>query len=117
MFLPAADQIPTLIFDEIDQGIGGQVGGIVGRKLSLLANRHQVLCVTHLPQLAAFGAQHYHVEKQVDAGRTLTRVRLLTGEERIYELAQMLGGASNGTLQSAREILQTVAKISSKTVS
>jgi DNA repair protein RecN (Recombination protein N) len=111
--LASADQIPTLIFDEIDQGIGGQVGGIVGRKLWLLANRHQVLCVTHLPQLAAFGAQHYHVEKHVETGRTLTRIRLLTGEDRIYELAQMLGGASNGTLQSAREILQSVAQLSS----
>ena len=103
--LASADQIPTLIFDEIDQGIGGRVGVVVGQKLWRLARKHQVLCVTHLPQLAAFGAQHFHVEKLVQEGRTLTRVRQLSGEHRLQELAQMLGGISNGTLQSAREIL------------
>jgi len=106
--LASADQIPTLIFDEIDQGIGGRVGAVVGQKLWRLANKHQVLCVTHLPQLAAYGAQHFHVEKIVDEGRTITRVRQLTGDTRIEELAQMLGGISAGTMQSAREILATV---------
>jgi DNA repair protein RecN (Recombination protein N) len=67
-----------------------------------------VLCVTHLPQLAAYGAQHFHVEKIVDEGRTITRVRQLTGDTRLEELAQMLGGISAGTMQSAREILATV---------
>jgi len=106
--LASADQIPTLIFDEIDQGIGGRVGVVVGQKLWRLARKHQVLCVTHLPQLAAFGAQHFHVEKLVQEGRTLTRVRQLSGENRLQELAQMLGGISTGTLQSAREILAAV---------
>ena len=106
--LASADQIPTLIFDEIDQGIGGRVGAVVGQKLWRLANKHQVLCVTHLPQLAAYGAQHFHVEKIVDEGRTITRVRQLTGDTRLEELAQMLGGISAGTMQSAREILATV---------
>jgi DNA repair protein RecN (Recombination protein N) len=106
--LASADQIPTLIFDEIDQGIGGRVGAVVGQKLWRLANKHQVLCVTHLPQLAAYGGQHFHVEKIVDEGRTITRVRQLTGENRLEELAQMLGGISAGTMQSAREILASV---------
>lgn len=103
-----ADNVPTLIFDEIDQGIGGQVGGVVGQKLWTLAKQHQVFCVTHLPQLAAFGVQHYHVEKSFKEGRTITSVKLLQRDQRIYELSQMLGGVSEGTLQSAREILQNV---------
>lgn len=106
--LASADHIPTLIFDEIDQGIGGRVGAVVGHKLWKLARQHQVLCVTHLPQLAAFGSQHFHVEKEAREGRTLTLVRHLEGEDRLQELALMLGGASQGTLQSAREILQHV---------
>jgi len=105
--LAQADHIPTLIFDEIDQGIGGRVGAIVGQKLWQLGRRHQVLCITHLPQLAAFGEQHFRVEKQIQSGRTITQLRQLEGEERLIELAQMLGGLSEGTLQSARELLQT----------
>jgi DNA repair protein RecN (Recombination protein N) len=105
--LAKADHIPTLIFDEIDQGIGGRVGAIVGQKLWQLGRHHQVLCITHLPQLAAFGEQHFHVEKQIQSGRTLTMLRKLEGEERLVELAQMLGGLSEGTMQSARELLQT----------
>ena len=70
--LAQADHVPTLIFDEIDQGIGGRVGTVVGQKLAQLGRQHQVLCITHLPQLAAFGRQHLHVEKHVQAGRTST---------------------------------------------
>lgn len=106
--LARADQTPTLIFDEIDQGIGGRVGGVVGEKLWRLARNHQVLCVTHLPQLAAYGDQHFKVEKVVDSGRTTTRVVELEGEPRVRELANMLGEISEGTLQSANEILSTV---------
>ena len=109
------DQIPTLIFDEIDQGIGGRVGQVVGNKLWSLAHGHQVLCVTHLPQLAAFGNQHYHVEKNLEGGRTVTTVTRLTGDKRTKELAQMYGEISQGTLQSAREILQAVAKRTKET--
>ena len=108
--LAMADSIPTLIFDEIDQGIGGRVGLIVGQKLWQLARRHQTLCITHLPQLAAFGDQHYHVEKQIEAGRTTTQTRQLDGEPRVVELAQMYGEVSEGTLRSAREILQAARK-------
>ena len=104
--LARADNVPTLIFDEIDQGIGGRVGTIVGSKLWRLARFHQVICITHLPQLAAFGEQHLHVEKQTQAERTLTVVEDLMGEARLRELAEMMGELSEGTLQSAREMLQ-----------
>ncbi|MGC8855246.1 MAG: DNA repair protein RecN [Anaerolineae bacterium] len=104
--LARADQIPSLIFDEIDQGIGGRVGLTVGYKLWMLARNHQVFCVTHLPQLAAFGDQHWRVQKQVADGRTLTQVEKLEGEARLLELAQMLGEVGEGTLRSAHEILQ-----------
>jgi DNA repair protein RecN (Recombination protein N) len=104
--LARADQVPTLIFDEIDQGIGGRVGTVVGRKLSDLARQHQVLCVTHLPQLAAFGEQHYRVQKHVHAGRTTTQVDALQGETRVLELAAMMGEVGEGTRQSALELLK-----------
>jgi DNA repair protein RecN (Recombination protein N) len=103
--LAKADAIPTLIFDEIDQGIGGRVGTIVGEKLWQLGRQHQVLCVTHLPQLAAFGDQHFWVAKQINEGRTATHVEELKGEKRINELAQMLGGVSEANQAAARETL------------
>jgi DNA repair protein RecN (Recombination protein N) len=106
--LARADQTPTLIFDEIDQGIGGRVGAVVGQKLWRLARQHQVLCVTHLPQLAAYGDQHFKVEKSVQSGRTITHVVSLEGQPRLQELANMLGEVSEGTLQSAHEILDLV---------
>jgi len=110
--LAHADHIPSLIFDEIDQGIGGRVGAIVGQKLKQLSNEHQVVCITHLPQLAAFGNQHFHVEKHVDRGRTTTQIKELTEQDRIMELANMLGEISEGTLRSAHELLQSVEKLS-----
>lgn len=112
--LAQADTIPTLIFDEIDQGIGGRVGLVIGEKLWHLGKQHQVLCVTHLPQLAAYGQQHFRVIKLVQEGRTTTRVESLAGETRRQELAQMLGGISEGTLRSAEEILLTVSKQTSQ---
>ena len=108
--LAQADRIPTLIFDEIDQGIGGRAGLVVGHKLRELARQHQVLCVTHLPQLAAYGEEHFKVSKQVKAGRTETQVEVLVGDERLLELAQMMGGVSDGTRQSAHELLRSVSK-------
>ncbi len=104
--LAKADQIPTLVFDEIDQGIGGRVGTIVGHKLWMLARNHQVICITHLPQLAAFGHQHFRVEKSISEGRTTTKAAPIEGEERLHELAQMLGDVSESTIQSANEILR-----------
>jgi DNA repair protein RecN (Recombination protein N) len=106
--LARADRTPTLIFDEIDQGIGGRVGMTVGKKLWRLTPRHQVLCVTHLPQLAAYGDQHLHVEKSVDGKRTQTHVHTLEGAGRVSELAAMLGTLSETTRESAEEILHLV---------
>jgi DNA repair protein RecN (Recombination protein N) len=112
--LARADRIPTLIFDEIDQGIGGRVGTIVGQKLAALGAQHQVLCVTHLPQLAAFGNQHFRVQKKVQDKRTHTIVDVVDGESRRRELAQMMGGVTEGTLRSAHELLQGATEKSAK---
>ena len=112
--LAKADQVPTLIFDEIDQGIGGRVGMTVGEKLWNLARQHQVMCITHLSQLAAFGDQHYKVTKVMADGRTITDVVPLTGRDRQEELAQMLGPVSEGTLHSVEEILQLVRERTEK---
>jgi len=113
--LARADQTPTLIFDEIDQGIGGRVGAVVGRKLwELTADRarqaHQVICITHLPQLAGYGDTHFRVEKDAVEGRTLASIQTLNEKARVQELAQMLGAPGKGAVQSAQEILATVAK-------
>jgi DNA repair protein RecN (Recombination protein N) len=103
--LADADFVPTLIFDEIDQGIGGRVGSVVGEKLWNLARNHQVMCVTHLPQLASFGDQHYHVRKLINEGRTMTEVENLDDNGRIVELASMSGSVSESNLNAARELL------------
>jgi DNA repair protein RecN (Recombination protein N) len=116
--LSAADHTPTLIFDEIDVGIGGRAGGVVGQKLwSLTAGTgpggagHQVLCVTHLPQLAGYGDIHFRVDKGVIGERTLTTVQQLTEEDRVEELASMLGTATRLTRRSAQELLERVRKV------
>ena len=115
--LARADQIPSLIFDEIDQGIGGRVGTVVGQKLWQLARLHQVMCVTHLPQLAAFGEQHYQVRKLIHDGRTVTSVEDLDNKERIKELAQMLGEVSDSSLSSAQEMIETASQVKDKNLS
>ena len=109
--LARADQIPSLIFDEIDQGIGGRVGLVVGYKLWHLARNHQVFCVTHLPQLAAFGDEHFQVQKLIQDNRTLTRVERLDGEPQLLELSQMLGEVGEGTLRSAHELMQVARQM------
>jgi DNA repair protein RecN (Recombination protein N) len=103
--LARADSIPTLVFDEVDQGIGGRVGTVVGEKLWQLARQHQVFVVTHLPQLAAFGDQHYRVGKLVEDGRTITQVEKLNDATRLDELAQMLGNISDANRSAAQEAL------------
>jgi DNA repair protein RecN (Recombination protein N) len=110
--LAQADRTPTLIFDEIDAGIGGRIGAVVGRKLWGLtaadgskARQHQVLCVTHLPQLATYGDLHLHVRKGVVGDRTVTSVHRLDGRDREQELAGMLGAITEQTQASAREML------------
>jgi DNA repair protein RecN (Recombination protein N) len=104
--LASADQVPALIFDEIDQGIGGRVGAVVGEKLWRLGRNHQVFCITHLAPLASFGDQHFQVQKNIRAGRTTTEVKLLDGEERLLELALMNGEVTEGNLRAAHEMLQ-----------
>jgi DNA repair protein RecN (Recombination protein N) len=98
---------PGLVFDEVDAGIGGRVADVVGRKLQALASAFQVLCITHLPQIAAYADAHVQIEKRVADGRTSTTVRRLNHDGRVGELARMLGGASisEGLRASAREML------------
>ncbi|HXE91428.1 MAG TPA: DNA repair protein RecN [Terriglobales bacterium] len=101
----------TLIFDEIDAGIGGRAAEAVGRKLKALARGHQVLCITHLPQIAAFADHHYLVEKLEAGGRTRTSIRRLSEAERTEELARMLSGArlTETSRRHARQLLKTNA--------
>jgi len=105
--LAAADPVPTLVFDEIDVGIGGRSAEVVGRKLWALSRRHQVLCVTHLPQIAAYADAHYRVTKEVVLGRAFSQVQALSEPEQAAELASMLGGPrpSERMLASARELV------------
>ena len=105
--LADADETPTLVFDEVDTGIGGRSADPIGRRLWTLARRHQVLCVTHLPQIAVHADAHFHIAKRERDGRTVTEVTALDREGRIVELAQMLAGSGGGTaaLASARELL------------
>ena len=99
--LAEQDKIPVLVFDEIDANIGGEIGGAVGRKLAHVAGNHQLLCITHLPQVAACGNTHLAVTKRVDEGRTFTEVNLLDEETRPLELARMLGGSETGEVSLA----------------
>jgi DNA repair protein RecN (Recombination protein N) len=104
---PEGDTVSTLIFDEVDAGIGGVAATAVGEKLRDVASGRQVLCITHLPQVAAFADRHYRVEKREEDGRTITALTLLSGEERTREMARMLGGArvTERTLEHARELI------------
>ncbi len=109
--LSHADAVPILIFDEIDAGISGRSGQVVGEKLWGLGQAHQVLCITHLPQIAALGDRHFQVAKALRGERTTTEVTALTGAAQVDELAQMLGGsATNASRANARELLQRAAE-------
>jgi DNA repair protein RecN (Recombination protein N) len=103
----------VLVFDEVDSGIGGRAADRVGRKLAELAGHHQVLCITHLPQIAAFAQTHFRVEKRERGGRTQTRIARVEGADRVLEIARMAGGESVGaaTLEHARELLASRAAI------
>jgi DNA repair protein RecN (Recombination protein N) len=105
--IPAGDMVHTLIFDEVDAGIGGEAATAVGEKICRLGEELQVLCVTHLPQVAAFAHHHFQVFKQEAEGRTRTGLTPLQGEERVHEMARMLGGAqvTERTIDHARELL------------
>ncbi len=99
----------TLIFDEVDAGIGGAVADVVGARLRLLADRFQVLCITHLPQIAAYGSHHFRIEKAVKGGRTSTRVERVDGPDRQSEIARMISGSdvSSAVLASAAEMIRS----------
>jgi DNA repair protein RecN (Recombination protein N) len=110
--LAAVEQVPTLVFDEVDTGIGGGVAEVVGRKLKALTKTCQVFCITHLPQVASRGDIHFLIEKQVVLGRTVTAVRPLTQRERVDEIARMSGGLviTETTRKLAAELLRQGAK-------
>ena len=96
--LTTVDPIPVLIFDEIDAQIGGRLGTVTGEKLRELSSGRQVILITHLPQIASFGTRHMKVSKDVENGRTITRVNLLDGDARIEELAQMMSGEEKSSI-------------------
>ena len=102
------DAVPTMVFDEVDSGIGGAVADIVGQKLRALGEKRQVLCVTHLPQVAAQGHAHYRVSKAASDGVTQSAVQLLTPKQRQEELARMLGGVevSSEARAAAKRLLR-----------
>ncbi|MGI5838991.1 MAG: DNA repair protein RecN [bacterium] len=106
--LAAADRIPTLVFDEVDAGIGGRAAQAVAAKLNYLARDFQVLCITHLPQIAGMGDCHFAISKEVSGGRTRTCLRLLDPDARVSEIARMLGGGDESTItrEHAREMLE-----------
>ncbi|MDA3902618.1 MAG: DNA repair protein RecN [Desulfuromusa sp.] len=114
--VPEGDGIRTLIFDEVDAGIGGEAATAVGEKISRLGKDLQVLCVTHLPQVAAFSDHHYRVVKEENNGRTTTQLNLLDTEARIVEMARMLGGSQVGrqTLEHARELIANSRELVAK---
>jgi DNA repair protein RecN (Recombination protein N) len=104
--LAAEDQILVLVFDEVDANIGGETANVVGEKMQQIAQKRQVLCITHLPQVAAPASAHYVATKQVKAGRTVSEIALLDQEERVTELARMLGGQSEAARRHAEALLK-----------
>jgi DNA repair protein RecN (Recombination protein N) len=112
-----ADRGRLLLFDEIDAGLGGQTARRVGERLRQLASRHQVICITHLPQLASLGDAHHKVAKSVRQGRTLTRVERLDAESRIDEIARLGGGrVTDAARAHARELLSQSGSPRTRTV-
>lgn len=111
--LASGDQVATYVFDEVDAGVGGAVAESIGRRLKAAAGSHQVLCITHLPQIAAFADAHFRVEKKTSKGRTTTAVVELSEDERIEELARMLGGkkVTASARQHARALLDAARTI------
>jgi len=107
--LSTGDRVATYVFDEVDAGVGGAVAESIGQRLHRAARQHQVLCITHLPQIAAFADVHFKVEKRDADGRTVTRVRQLDHDERVEELARMLGGAK--VTASARDHARALLEV------
>ena len=107
--LAETEALETIVFDEVDAGIGGAVAAVVGKKLAALARHHQIICITHLPQIAKFGDHHFRIAKHVFRGRTTTSIKRLSAKDRIKEVARMLGGEkiTQATLDHAHEMLNT----------
>ena len=103
--LAAQDSVPLLVFDEIDANVGGEIANAVGAKMKKLAGQHQILCITHLPQVAAVATHHFVVTKEVIKGRTHSHLEHVTGKARNEEIARMLGGKSDSALQHATTLL------------
>ncbi len=101
-------RVPTLIFDEVDTGVGGAMSHVIGKKLKSIAKSHQVICITHLPQVAAYGDSHYHVSKATKDGRTITKVEKLGYNDRVDSLARMLGGeaVTDTSRKHAKDLLE-----------
>ena len=110
--LADSDEIPTLIFDEIDTGISGRTAQKVSEKLSYIGRSHQVICITHLPQIAAMADAHFEIAKSAKDGRTTTTIRLLDREESVNELARLLGGAkiTEAVVKNAGEMKELADK-------
>jgi DNA repair protein RecN (Recombination protein N) len=106
--LASSDRISVLVFDEIDANVGGRLGSVIGSKLRSLATHHQVLCITHLPQIASYADRHVTVRKEVTGNQTTTTVRSIDGDVRLQELAEMIGGQriTDTTRAQARELLE-----------
>ncbi len=111
--LAEVDRVPLLIFDEIDTGVSGRIARAVGNRIGKLAETHQILCITHLPQIASFGNVHFRVEKFVEKGRTFTRVVSLHDDQRVEEIASLMAGQqiSESILESARQLLEEANQI------
>jgi DNA repair protein RecN (Recombination protein N) len=109
--LASVDAVPTVIFDEADAGVGGAVAEVVGRRLRAIADHRQVLCVTHLPQVASGADAHFLVEKSMTSGRTSTTVRQLRERARVREIARMLAGqrVTTTALRHAEEMIRLVS--------
>ncbi len=109
--LSSVDIVPTLVFDEVDVGVGGRAGSVVGEKLWAMTGNHQVICITHLPQVAAFADTHYTISKQIEDGRTRSIVQPLNPDERVDEIAAMLDGipVTEASRTSARSMLGRAA--------
>jgi DNA repair protein RecN (Recombination protein N) len=117
----ASTDVPgkTLIFDEVDAGIGGRVADVVGSRLRALAGECQVFCITHLPQVAAYGQSHFLVSKRTVRDRTVTSVELLKNDRRVEEIARMMGGRAitPSVLAGAKDMLDARAKAKGETAS
>jgi DNA repair protein RecN (Recombination protein N) len=108
--LASVDQIPVLVFDEVDANIGGEIAHAVGEKMEQIGRSRQVLCITHLPQVAAHGSAHFVVAKQVKSGRTFSEITLLAKNDRVTELARMLGGLSEAATRHAEALIHQATK-------